>query len=281
MYLHFYGLTRNPFTLMPDPAFYFGSATHRLALSVLEYAIVSGADLTLISGEVGCGKTTLVRCLLDRVRRGDTVGLVSNTHHAFGDILSWILDAFGLEAMGDASARYRTFVAFLREQQSRGRHVVLVVDEAQNLTLQELEAVRVLTNVNCEGKQRLQVILVGQPEVRRNLHKPELRQLVQRISVDYDLRPLTRRETMDYVAHRLAIAGAARPIFSRDAVDVVYRHSGGIPRVVNSLCDFSLTFGAVDRLCTIDASVVQEVVDEKRRQGLFWMEPEHYQLERQ
>jgi type II secretory pathway predicted ATPase ExeA len=122
-------------------------------------------------------------------------------------------------------------------------------------------------------------VLVGQPEVRQNLRRPELRQLVQRISVDYHLSPLTRRETLQYVTHRLRVAGSSRPIFTGDAFDVIYRHSGGIPRVINSLCDFSLTFAAVDQRCTIDASVVQEVVDEKRRQGLFWMEPEHYQLE--
>jgi len=271
MYLERFRLTRMPFEISPDPTLFFASATHRLALSMLEYAIVSGADLCLVTGEVGSGKTTLVHCLLGRGRRNDRIGVVSNTHRAFGDLLDLILGAFEIEA-GDASAatKYKRFAAFVDAARAEGARVVLLIDEAQNLSVEDLEAIRILTNVNGPGRKALQVVLVGQPELRATLKRKELRQLVQRIPVDFDLKPLTRKDISCYIAHRLAACGRRETLFTPEAIDAVADHSKGIPRVVNLICDLALVFAYAEDADAVSEAIVREVVREKSADGLFW-----------
>ena len=272
MYLERFQLSRMPFEISPDPTLFYASAIHRLALSMLEYSIVSGAELCLVTGEVGSGKTTLVHCLLARGGGNETIGVVSNTHRAFGDLLDLILAAFGLDADETASsaAKYKRFVAFVERARSERRRVVLLIDEDQNLTVEDLEAIRILTNVNGIGRKALQVVLVGQPELRALLQRKELRQLVQRIPVDFDLKPLTRKDVGCYIEHRLVSCGGDRRLFTSDAIDAIAEHSAGIPRVVNLLCDLSLVFAyAEDSPCVTDV-IVREVVREKSADGLFW-----------
>lgn len=275
MYLEHFQLTRKPFELLPDPGFFFGSFSHRLALSMLEYAVVTSSDLCLITGEVGSGKTTLVQCLLARVAPLVTVGVVSNTHRAFGDLLDLILGAFHIDDVdGSAAMKYRRLVRFVDGQREQGRRVVLIIDEAQNLSVEDLEAVRVLTNINALGPKSLQIVLVGQPELRQKLKQRELRQLVQRIPVDFDLKPLTQRDVACYVAHRVALCGGREQLFDRTALDAVCRHSRGVPRVINLLCDLSLVYAFAEQRSDVTGSIVDDVVREKATEGLFWLEPE-------
>jgi len=275
MYLEHFQLTRKPFELSPDPGFFFGSFSHRLALSMLEYAVVTSSDLCLVTGEVGSGKTTLVQCLLARVAPLVTVGVVSNTHRAFGDLLDLILGAFDIEDVdGSAAAKYRRLVRFIDTQRERGQRVVLVIDEAQNLTIEDLEAVRVLTNVNALGPKSLQIVLVGQPELRQKLKHRELRQLVQRIPVDFDLKPLTQRDAACYIAHRVALCGGGEQLFDRSALDAVCRHSRGVPRVINLLCDLALVYAYAEQRFEVTGAIVEDVVREKATEGLFWLELE-------
>lgn len=275
MYLEHFQLTRKPFELAPDPSFFFGSFSHRLALSMLEYAVATSSDLCLVTGEVGSGKTTLVQCLLARVAPMVTVGVVSNTHRAFGDLLDLILGAFGIDdSDGSSAAKYRRLVRFIDAQRERGQRVVLIVDEAQNLSVEDLEAVRVLTNVNALGPKSLQIVLVGQPELRQKLKQRELRQLVQRIPVDFDLKPLTQRDVACYVTHRVTLCGGCEHLFERAAVEAVCRHSRGVPRVINLLCDLSLVYAFAEHSNAVTAAIVDDVVREKAAEGLFWLEPD-------
>lgn len=277
MYLEHFRLTRKPFELSPDPDFFFGSFSHRLALSMLEYAVVTSSDLCLVTGEVGSGKTTLVQCLLSRVAPVVTVGVVSNTHRAFGDLLDLILGAFAIDDVdGGGAAKYKRLKGFIDTQRLLGKRVVLVIDEAQNLTVEDLEAVRVLTNMNSSGPKTLQIVLIGQPELRLKLQRHELRQLVQRIPVDFDLKPLTQRDVACYVMHRVGLCGGGDELFDRSALDAVGRHSRGVPRVINLLCDLALVYAFAEQNAQVTAEIVEDVVREKSAEGLFWFDSQSY-----
>lgn len=272
MYLNRFHLTRMPFEISPDPAFFFSSTMHKLALSMLEYAIVSGSELCLVTGEVGSGKTTLLHCLLARAQGRATIGVISNTHRAFGDLLDLILGAFFLDDSDASTAtKYKRFVAFVEGERKLGRRAVLIVDEAQNLTIDDLEAIRILTNVNAAGRKCLQIVLVGQPELREKLQQRSLRQLVQRIPVDVDLKSLTHKEIGCYVIHRLRLCGGDERLFTPAAIDAVARHSQGVPRVINLLCDLALVFAYAEHAPAVTGTIVDDVVREKTAEGLFWV----------
>jgi len=272
MYLNRFRLTRMPFEISPDPAFFFASSMHRLALSMLEYAIVAGSELCLVTGAVGSGKTTLVQCLLARTQGRETIGVVSNTHRAFGDLLDLILNAFLIDDGGaSAAAKYRRFATFVEAERKLGRRAVLIVDEAQNLSIDDLEAIRILTNVNGAGRKCLQIILVGQAELREKLRERSLRQLVQRIPVDVDLKSLTQRDVACYVAHRLRLAGGDEALFTPSAIEAIARHSRGVPRVINLLCDLALVFAYAEHAPRVTDAIVEDVVREKGAEGLFWL----------
>lgn len=270
MYESFYGMKERPFALTPDPAFLFLSANHSIALSMLEYSLMGQAGFTVITGEIGSGKTTLIREFLKRADRTINVGVISNTHIAFGDLLQWVLLAFGIHSeTGDKPSRYQTFVRYLMEQYRVGRRTILIVDEAQNLSIEALEELRLLSNVNAEKDQLLQMILMGQPELFENLRRQELRQFVQRISVHYHLAPLTYTETRGYILHRLHVAGADSNLFDSYAIGAIFYFAGGIPRLINSICDMALVYGFAAGRRTISIDIILLVVRDKEKGGLL------------
>jgi general secretion pathway protein A len=271
VYESFYGLKAKPFSIVPQAEFLFPSRRHSAALHLLEYGLMSHAMLTLITGDIGTGKTTLIRCLLRKVGQDVTLGLVSFTHSAYGDFLRWILTAFGIDTKRRTQAEmYEAFTRFLVEQYSLGKRVVLVVDETQNLSPAGLEQLRLLSNVNVEGHELLQIIMAGQTNLREKLLQPGLEQLVQRIAFSYHLEPLDRRETEQYVRYRLSTAGCSdsATIFTPEAFDVVFKHSGGVPRVVNTICDSAMVYGYAQQKTVIDGDVVTEVIQDRERTGI-------------
>ena len=270
MYETFYKFREKPFTLLPDPGFLFLSNKHRMALTLLEYGLMNHAGFTVISGDIGAGKTTLIRHLLDHMDREHTVGLITNTHSSFGELLQWILLAFNLEHTNlDKVGMYRRFVDFIIDEYAHNRRVVLIVDEAQNMAAETLEELRMLSNVNADKDQALQVILVGQRELRDTLRRPDLVQFAQRISVDYHLESLSEEETAGYIRHRLEIAGGNPRLFEEDACRAVYRYSNGVPRLINLLCDTALVYGYADQRDVIDSALVTDVAREKQQGGIF------------
>jgi general secretion pathway protein A len=270
MYESFYKFTEKPFTLLPDPGFLFLSTKHRMALTLLEYGLMNQAGFTVISGDIGTGKTTLIRHLLDHMDREHTVGLISNTHRSFGELLQWILLAYNVEhANLDKVGMYRRFIDFIIGEYARNRRVVLIVDEAQNMAAETLEELRMLSNINADKDQALQVILVGQRELRDTLRRPDLVQFAQRISVDYHLEPLSEDETVGYIRHRLEVAGGNPQLFEESACRDVYRYSNGIPRLINLLCDTALVYGYAEQRERIDSVLVTDVAREKQQGGIF------------
>jgi general secretion pathway protein A len=270
MYESFYKFAEKPFTLLPDPGFLFLSTKHRMALTLLEYGLMNQAGFTVISGDIGTGKTTLIRHLLDEMDREHTVGLISNTHRSFGELLQWILLAFNLEHGNlDKVGMYRRFTDFIIGEYARNRRVVLIVDEAQNMAAETLEELRMLSNINADKDQALQVILVGQRELRDTLRRPDLVQFAQRIAVDYHLEPLSEQETVGYIRHRLGVAGGDPQLFDEAACRDVFRYSNGIPRLINLLCDTALVYGYAEQRERIDSVLVTDVAREKQQGGIF------------
>ena len=207
MYESFYGLRERPFSLLPDPDYLYLSPKHQRALTLLEYGMMNQAGFSVICGDTGAGKTTLIRRLLSELGEDTTVGLINNTHKSFGELLSWILMAFGLDGDGKSKAHmHQILIDFLIDQYAQNRHTVLIVDEAQNMTVDTLEELRMLSNINSDKDQVLQVILAGQPALRETLRRPDLMQFAQRIAVDYYLESLNRDETCEYIQHRLEVA---------------------------------------------------------------------------
>lgn len=270
MYEKFYGFKEQPFSLMPDPEFLYLGDRHSEALSLLEYGLLHRAGMVLITGQIGCGKTTLIRRLLRNQENEFVVGNITNTHHSFGELLKWVALAFGLEYKGKEKVElYEALIAFLKEQHAVGKRVVLVIDEAQNLTPQALEELRMLSNINVDKDQLLQIILVGQPELRDLLLDPSLKQLAQRISVDYYLEPLSPRETFEYIRHRLVVSGGDPDLFDIEAIKEIFLASQGIPRLINTICDTALVYGYAENAERITAGIVAEVVRDKTRGNIL------------
>jgi general secretion pathway protein A len=271
MYESFYGFREKPFSILPDPSFLYLSRKHRMALDLLEYGMMNQAGFNVITGEIGTGKTTLVRYVLSRLGADVTVGLISNTHRSFGELLQWILFAFNLDHRGKEKVEmFQDFIDFLVDQYAQNRRTLLIVDEAQNMSADTLEELRMLSNVNADKDQVLQVILIGQAQLRDTLRRPELEQFAQRIAVDYHLEPLNRRETHEYIYHRIKIAGGDGPaIFDAAACDAIYDHSRGVPRLINLLCDTALVYAFAERKKEIDARTVEDVAQDKKKGGIF------------
>jgi len=270
MYEKFYGLREKPFSLLPDPTFLYPSEKHSMALVLLEYGLSNQTSFSVITGGIGTGKTTLIRQLLSQLGRDVTVGLISNTHRSFGELLQWVLLAFNLEYTGkDKVGMYHLLVDFLIGEYAKNRRTVLIIDEAQNMAPEALEELRMLSNINADKDQVLQMILVGQAGLRETLRRPDLEQFAQRIAVDYNLEPLNLDETHSYIRHRLQVAGGDPDIFDTAACDAVYRHSGGTPRLINLLCDTALVFGYAEQAAQIHAPLVEDVVHEKLKGGIF------------
>jgi len=269
MYEEFYHLTERPFTLAPDPSFLYLGKSHSRAMDILEYGIASDAGITVISGEVGTGKTTMVRNLLDQLDDNFTVGLITNTQKSFGDLIKWVLLSYDIETEEtDHIKLYQKFVEFITKEHRAGHRVILIIDEAQNLGMDALEDIRMLTNINVDRTLILQLILVGQPELIELLRKQELRQFAQRVSADYFLEPLTFRETQRYIKHRISVAGGDDKLFRQTAFATVYYHSGGIPRVINTICDMALVYGFADEVPRISKEIVLDAMRDRKVGGL-------------
>lgn len=270
MYESWYGFTERPFSLAPDPAYMFLARSHRSALVTLEYGLMNQSPFSLITGEIGCGKTTLIRYLLTKLEKSTTVGLISNTSRSIGRLMQWVCLSFGLPHQGlDDAALYESFTQFLIAEYAAGRHAVLIVDEAQNLSADLLEELRVLSNINADKHMVLQIILVGQPQLRDTVRLPELLQLAQRIGVDEHIEPLDIDETRQYIWHRLRVAGGEVSVFRGRAMALVTRASGGVPRLINQLCDRALTYGYSQQVQQIDHHLMRQAIEDRLRGGVF------------
>ncbi|MEM8796994.1 MAG: AAA family ATPase [Pseudomonadota bacterium] len=225
---------------------------------------------TVITGGIGCGKTTLIHSLLGTLNDDVTVGLVSNVREDSGELLNWVLMAFN-QPIADMSypLLYQKFENFVKSEFGAGRRVVLIIDEAQNLGLKTLEELRLLFNINTSKEQLLQLILVGQPELRRQLQSPELVQFTQRISSDFHLEPLPDTEVKNYIMQRIAIAGGERALFSDEACQLIAEASQGIPRTINVLCDRCLTYAFALSAPLVSVTTVQQVLHDKEKYGIF------------
>ena len=240
-----------------------------MALTLLRYSIINKQGFTVISGEVGSGKTTLINRILEELDEEITAGLINFTHNAFGELSEWVLMAFGLEYRDKSKVEiYDEFVQFLIDQYSKGKRVVLIIDEAQNMDPRTLEELRMLSNVNAQKDYLLHLIIVGQPELRATLQRPELRQLTQRVSVFYHLGQLSLHEAEAYVAHRISVVGGNPELFAPDAIKMIWTEAKGVPRIMNTLCDLSLVYGFSAGKSEIDAETVIEVLGDRSKMGL-------------
>ena len=274
MYEAFYGLKAKPFSILPDPDFIYWADPHSLAFSMLEYGLMNRAGFTVVTGEVGSGKTTLVRQLLRKLPRDVSVGLVSNVVGERRDLLNWLMMSLGQEFEGlSYVALYKRFEGFLAEQRQRGLRTVLIIDEAQNLDARSLEELRMMSNINGDKQELLQVILVGQPELKTLLSRPDLVQFAQRVSSDFHLTSLPLTDVPAYIDHRLAVAGASRLLFSDEACQLIGVAAKGIPRLINILCDTSLMYGFASSSEGITTATVKAVLDDKRKHGVFFRGP--------
>ena len=273
MYLSFHGLNKAPFTLNPDPDFLYLSEMHQAALTRMECSLLNQAPFTVLSGNIGMGKTTLIRHLLKLMYMDKhyTVGLITNTHPTVHDLLKWILFSFELDFdSGNNVKAYQIFYDFLVSEYAKNRHVILIIDEAQNLNVYALEELRLISNINIDKHKVLQTFIVGQESLLETLKKPELTQIAQRVAYSYHLEPFNRFDTHAYIQHRLEIAGAQyRQIFSIAASDMVYHYSKGIPRLINVLCDTALIYGYADDRQQIDTDLIDNVVHDKKQEGIL------------
>lgn len=262
LYNEHFGFRERPFSLSPDPDFLFWSKAHKHAYAVLEYGLMTRAPLTVITGEVGIGKTTLVQRLLRHIDADVTVGLISNAQGDQLDLLRWVLNALDqpFEVHADYVVLYQQFLDFMVNEYAAGRNVVLIVDEAQNLGIETLEALRMLTNVNSGKDEVLQILLVGQPELRALIRQPQLRQFAQRVTAVYHLDPMDLATTRQYIRHRLEYAGGHGDEITPNAVSCIYEEARGIPRVINKLCDLSLVYAASAEKPKVGLRIVRELI---------------------
>jgi len=259
MYEQHFGLTERPFSIAPDPRFLYMSQQHREALAHLLYGVGEGGGFVQLTGEVGTGKTTICRCLLEQVPDHVDVALILNPRVSAMELLASLCDELGIDYARDTtSIKLLTDVlnAHLLETHARGRRTVLIIDEAQNLDADALEQVRLLTNLETTREKLLQIVLIGQPELRSLLAREELRQLSQRITARYHLEPIQRSETAAYIRHRLQVCGASDAIFNEAAIDLVQKLSGGVPRLINVMCDRAMLGAYVEGKRKVDAAIV-------------------------
>ncbi|TWJ17324.1 XrtA/PEP-CTERM system-associated ATPase [Geobacter argillaceus] len=272
MYETFFNLTTKPFDLVPNPDFIYLSRVHKKALTYLDYGVRERAGFILLTGEVGCGKTTLIRELLNMHHEHTVISKIFNTKVDSEQLIAMINDDFGLSVQGkDRITLLRELNDFLIDQYAVGNRPVLIIDEAQNLSPELLEEVRMLSNLETAHFKLLQIILVGQPELRTFLAAPELRQLRQRISINCHLSPLTRMETEQYILHRLEVAGNRDAVkFSPATFDIIYHYCRGVPRLTNIICDFLMLSAFAEERRDIDDAMAQEIVGDLDFDNYYW-----------
>ena len=264
-----FGLAERPFTLLPDPDFLYWSDNHTRAYAMLEYGMLTHAPITVITGEIGAGKTTLLRHLLRQLPDDITVGLISNAQGNRGELLHWVLMALGVPTEANASyvQLFAQFQDFLIAEYADGRRTMLIFDEAQNLSAETLEELRMFSNINADKDELIQLVLVGQPELRDLIAQPRLTQFAQRVAAEYHLPGMSAAAARDYIYHRLRVAGTSREIFTPAACECVHRAARGVPRLVNQICDYALVYAFTDGLDAIDAGVIEQVVLDRRMHG--------------
>jgi putative secretion ATPase (PEP-CTERM system associated) len=274
MYEAFFKLNKKPFELVPDPDFMYLSSSHRRALTYLDYGIRERAGFILLTGEVGSGKTTLIRELLNKGYEKVVLAKVFNTRVTSEQLLAMINDDFGLAVDGkDKVSLIRDLNDFLLQQYAAGTQPILIVDEAQNLDVEKLEEMRLLSNLESSHRKLLQIVLVGQPELRRTLAAPALLQLRQRISINCHLRALAREEVGEYLCHRLQVAGNKDAlVFPEEVVETIFRYSHGIPRLINILCEFVLLAAFAEETMVATLDMVRDVAGDLDFENHFWGE---------
>ncbi len=269
MYETFYNLRAKPFSLLPDPNFLYLGPTHGMALNLLKHGLLNQAGFIIITGEAGTGKTTVLQRILEESKGAFTIGVISNTHDTLGNLTPWILRAFGRDGKGsDPLESLQRCSEFLAEEEAQGRRVLLVVDEAQNLNPAMFEELRLLSNNNSKT-QVIQIILTGQPGLRSLLQRPDLTQFAQRVAVDYTLEPLSEEDTVAYMRHRIRVAGGSYPIFTEHACRLVYRLTGGTPRLINHVADTALAYGFAEHHRWVTASVLGQAAQDRGKGGIL------------
>ena len=269
MYEEYFGFKEKPFNIAPDPDYLYLSRKHQNAITSLDFGLVDDAGLILFTGDIGTGKTTLIHHILRKIGVDFTVAVVFNTNVDADQLLGIILQEFGLNADSDyKAAAIKTLSRFLIDLRSRNKRPLLIIDEAQSLSLDALEEIRLLSNLQDGSTMLLQIMLVGQPELKDRLKSPSMASLTQRIAVNYHLKPFDREETAQYIAHRLKTAGGRTDLFTDAAIDRVHRMTHGIPRSINILCHAALVYGFADDLTTIDVPVLEEIMSDTQDSGI-------------
>ena len=288
MYEDYYGLSEKPFNLTPDPKFFFRSHSHTNAYELLQYAMRRREGFVVVTGDIGTGKTTLCRVLLENIDRNTFAALVLNPFLSEEDLLKLILQDFGVVSREDVKSGRLAYVSkqelietlydFLLSLVPLRASAVLIIDEAQNLPMPILEQIRILSNLETDKEKLLQIVLVGQLDLKPLLKAPQMRQLDQRVSIRYQLQPLNRGETAAYIAHRLAVAGggAGSIAFQPKALDLIYRRTGGVPRLINLTCDRSLLAAYAARKSHVSADIAHLAAEdlelfEESRPWFSWL----------
>jgi len=271
MYESFYKLRENPFHLTPDPAYLFMSRVHEEAYTHLEYAVLENKGFVVITGEIGSGKTTLINLLLSKIQQNIQVGVINQTLVQPTEFIKMVCQEFELPTDSrDKAELLDQLHSFLLQQFASRKRVTLIIDEAQNLPNSTIEEIRMLSNLESEKHHLIQMMLVGQPELKAKLQQKSLEQFVQRVTVYCHLSGLELDETSRYINHRLEVAGAEQQdLFTVEAIAAIHEYSRGIPRLINILCDAALVYGFADELPIIDKKVVEDVVAERKIGGIF------------
>jgi len=261
MYESFYGLKEKPFNLTPDPDYLYMSPGHENAYSHLEYAIQESKGFVVVTGEVGSGKTTLINYLLRKIPQTIHIGIINNTFIQPQELLRMICHEFNLQYEdSEKTALLTRFYNYLLEQYSKRERVILIIDEAQNLPERSLEEIRMLSNLESEKHHLIQMILVGQPQLKEKLQRKRLEQFVQRVTVYCHLNALDERQVEEYIRHRLTVAGADHlDLFNPEAIAAVYKYSLGIPRLINTICDSAFVYGYADDIKVIGRDLIEAV----------------------
>ncbi|MFO7740453.1 MAG: AAA family ATPase [Desulfatiglandaceae bacterium] len=269
MYEKFYGLKESPFQIVPNPAYLYKSVTHKRALTHLDYGLTQNLGFILLTGEIGSGKTTLIKYIQNHFGENTEGAVIFNTNVSANELLEMVLVAFGLSFESGYKARaLNTLYHFLIDKYAAAKRILLIIDEAQNLQAEALEEIRMLSNLQTADQSLLQMMLVGQPELIQKLRQPSLQQFAQRIAVRYHLTGLNREETGEYIAFRLSKAGGSPDLFEPEAIDLIYDLSKGIPRSINVACEAAMVYGLADRAEVIGKDIVRQIIKDDFGVGL-------------
>ena len=270
MYEKYYGFTEKPFNLTPDSKFFYASSKHEEALNCLLLAISERNGFVVITGEIGSGKTTVCRTLINKLDPSTKVALILNTHLGKKELLTTILEDLGIEYRSNSKTHLLSALnKYFLEQAAKDRNVIIIIDEAQNLAPSVLEEVRMLSNLETETEKLVQIILLGQPELRKKLALPRLEQFRQRVVFHYHLDPMTSEETREYILHRLKKAGNEKAdIFTEDAINMIYAYSKGVPRLINIICHNAL----IDGLARETRVITPAIVSDSIKESIHWLD---------